>query len=222
MATFKPKFITFDCYGTLTNFDMAGGARQVFADRLDAATMDAFVEAFRGYRLDEVVGPWKPFREVVCNSIERTCKRIGIKYDRADGERIYQKVPTWGPHPDVTAGLSKIAGKIPLVILSNASNDQIHTNVKLLGVPFDRVLTAQDAGAYKPRYRAFEYMLDVLGCGPEDILHVSSSFRYDLMPAYDLGIKSKAWVNRGHEPATPFYQYAEIPNIGGLPGLVGL
>lgn len=222
MAKFSPEFITFDCYGTLTNFDMAGGARQVFGDRLDAATMDAFIEAFRGYRLDEVVGPWKPFREVVCNAIERTCKRVGIQYNREDGERIYQMVPTWGPHADVTAGLSKIAGKIPLVILSNADNAQIHHNVEKLGVPFDRVLTAEDAGAYKPRYRAFEYMFDALGCGPEDVLHVSSSFRYDMMPAYDLGIKAKAWVNRGHEPANPFYQVEEISDIGGLPGLVGL
>ncbi len=51
--------------------------------------------------------------------------------------------------------------------------------------------------------RAFEYMFDMLGCGPEDILHCSSSFRYDLMTAHDLGIKNKVWVNRGHEAGQP-------------------
>ena len=61
-------------------------------------------------------------------------------------------------------------------------------------------------------------MLDALGCGPEDITHVSSSFRYDLMTAYDLGIKTKVWVNRGHEPANPYYEYTEIKDIGGLAG----
>ena len=222
MAQFSPKYITFDCYGTLTNFDMAGGARIVYGDRLSPEQMIAFIESFRGYRIDEVLGPWKPFREVVCNAVERTCKKHRIPYDRADGERIYAMVPSWGPHPDVTEGLSKIADKIPLVILSNAANEQIHHNVTLLGVPFHKVLTAEDAQSYKPRYRGFEYMLDTLGCGPEDILHVSSSFRYDLMTAYDLGIKSKAWVNRGHEPANPFYGYAEIPDTRGLAGLVGL
>lgn len=222
MAQFTPKYITFDCYGTLTDFDMAGGARMVYGDRLDQMEMAAFIEAFRGYRLDEVLGPWKPFREVICNSVERTCKKLNIRFDRADGERIYEMVPTWGPHPDVTAGLSRIADKIPLVILSNASNDQIRHNVEKLGVPFHKVLTAQDAQAYKPRFRPFEYMFDTLGCGPADILHVSSSFRYDLMSAYDLGIRAKAWVNRGHEPANPFYEYAEIPDISGLAGVVGL
>ncbi|MNL75079.1 hypothetical protein D3C87_2008250 [compost metagenome] len=65
-------------------------------------------------------------------------------------------------------------------------------------------------------------MLDALNCGPEDILHVSSSLRYDLMSAYDLGIKNKVWVNRGHEPGNPFFEYTEIKNIGGLPAVVGL
>jgi 2-haloacid dehalogenase len=65
-------------------------------------------------------------------------------------------------------------------------------------------------------------MLDKLGCGPEDITHVSSSFRYDLMTAYDLGIKNKVWVNRGHEPANPFYEYSEIRDISGLAAAVGL
>jgi 2-haloacid dehalogenase len=70
--------------------------------------------------------------------------------------------------------------------------------------------------------KGFEYMLDKLGCGPEDITHVSSSFRYDLMTAYDLGIRSKVWVNRGHEPANPYYEYTEIKDIGGLAGVFGL
>jgi 2-haloacid dehalogenase len=78
------------------------------------------------------------------------------------------------------------------------------------------------AQAYKPRLQAFEYMLDNLGCGPEDILHVSSSLRYDLMSANDLGIKNKVFVARGHEPSTPYYNYTEIKDIGGLAGVVGL
>ena len=80
--------------------------------------------------------------------------------------------------------------------------------------PFERGL--------QERLQAFEYMLDNLGCNPEDILHVSSSFRYDLMSAHDIGIKNKVWVNRGHEPANPFYGYTEIQDISGLPGVVGL
>lgn len=65
-------------------------------------------------------------------------------------------------------------------------------------------------------------MFDELGCGPEDVLHVSSSLRYDLMAARDLGIRNKIFAARGHEPSTPAYGYTEIPDIGGLPVLRGL
>ncbi len=222
MSSFRPKYITFDCYGTLTRFRMSEMAREMFADRIPAESMDAFIRDFATYRLDEILGPWKPYRDVLVNSVFRTAKRWGITTTETEGEAYYLAVPTWGPHPDVPAGLSKIADKIPLVILSNASNDQIHSNVEKLGAPFHRVYTAQMAQAYKPRMQAFEYMLDQLGCGPEHILHVSSSYRYDLMTAHDMRFGMRAFVNRGHEPLTPYYGAVEIPDIGGLPGLVGL
>ncbi|MFN3498120.1 MAG: haloacid dehalogenase type II, partial [Pannonibacter indicus] len=191
-------------------------------ERLSPEAMASFVEAFRGYRLDEVLGAWKPLADVVRNSVERSCKRIGIRFDAEDAQRIYDEVPSWGPHPDVPAGLARVAKDIPLVILSNAMNDVIMSNVEKLGAPVHMVITAEEVGAYKPLMKGFEYMLDKLGVGPEEITHVSSSFRYDLMPAYDLGIKNKVWVNRGHEPANPFYEYTEIKGIGELPAALGL
>jgi 2-haloacid dehalogenase len=220
--TFRPKYVTFDCYGTLINFDMAGAARRVYGAQLSEPAMSAFIKDFSAYRLDEVLGAWKPYAEVVHNAIARTCKRNGVAFRPEDAQAIYEEVPTWGPHPDVPAGLARVAKEIPLVILSNAMNSQIGSNVEKLGAPFHAVFTAEQAGSYKPRMKGFDYMLDALGCGPEDITHVSSSFRYDLMTAYDLGIKSKVWVNRGHEPVNPYYEYTEIKDIGGLAAAVGL
>lgn len=158
-------------------------------------------------------------------SRDKRCKERGAV--RTERLRIkHRKLPwndgTWGPHADVPAGLAKVANEIPLVILSNAMDSQIMSNVAKLGAPFHAVYTAEQAQAYKPHFKAFEYLFDMLGCGPEDILHVSSSFRYDLMSAHDLGIKNKVWVNRGHEPANPYYGYVEIADISGLAGVVGL
>ena len=222
MAPFRPKYITFDCYGTLINFEMAEAARDLYGSQLDEARMQQFVRNFAAYRLDEILGDWKPYADVVHNSIERTCRANGIKFRPEDAKAIYERVPSWGPHRDVPAGLAKVAKEIPLVILSNAMNSQIMSNVEKLGAPFHAVYTAEQANAYKPRFKAFEYMFDMLGCGPEDILHCSSSFRYDLMSAHDLGIKNKVWVNRGHEPANPYYGYVEISDISGLAAVVGL
>jgi 2-haloacid dehalogenase len=222
MSGFRPKYITFDCYGTLTNFQMGPMARKLFPDRIQPADMETFVDDFRAFRLDEVLGDWKPYREVIRNSVRRTCELWDVEYREAEADQIYEAVPTWDPHPDVTEPLSRIGDKIPLVILSNASNDQIHENVKRLGAPFAHVFTAQDANAYKPRLQAFEYMFDQLGCAPEDCMHVSSSFRYDQMSAYDLGMGARVFVSRGHEPELPFYATNVIKDIGGLPALVGL
>lgn len=220
--TFRPKYISFDCYGTLTNFRMADVARQLFADRVPAERMDQFTKDFSAYRLDEVLGDWKPYVDVLRSAVQRTCRRHNVEYRDDEGRKFYEAVPTWGPHPDVVEPLTRIAKEIPLVILSNAMNEQIHKNVALLGAPFHRVYTAEQAQAYKPRLRAFEYMLDQLGCSPEDMLHVSSSMRYDHMSANDVGIRNKAFVARGHEVGNPAYGYREIKDIGGLPALVGL
>lgn len=222
MALFKPKYITFDCYGTLINFDMAGAAARCFDDRVAADKMAAFTTDFSRYRLDEVLGAWKPYYDVVSNAIQRTCKKWGVAWDKADSDFIYTDCATWGPHPDVPAGLAKLATEFPLVLLSNSMKDLLPHHIPRLGAPIHLAITAEEVGAYKPQMKGFEYMLQKLNCQPDEILHVSSSFRYDLMTAHDLGITHKAWVNRGHEPANPYYGYSEIPDIGGLPALVGL
>lgn len=130
MTTFRPKYITFDCYGTLTNFQMAEAARDLYGEELDEPRMAEFIKNFAAYRLDEILGDWKPYAEVVHNSLERTCKRNGVTFRDEAARMIYERVPTWGPHSDVPAGLAKVAKEIPLVILSNAMNSQIMSNVE--------------------------------------------------------------------------------------------
>jgi len=222
MAHLKPKFITFDCYGTLINFEMAPVARKVYADRLSGEALEQFVRDFSAYRLDCVLGPWRMYGEVVADALQRSCKKNGVEYRDSDATSHYDAIKTWNPHPNVVEPLKRVAAEYPLVILSNSEVDLIPYSVEKLEAPFHAVCTAQEAQAYKPRMQAFEFMFDTLGCGPEDVLHCSSSFRYDLMTAYDLGITMKAFVNRGHEPLNSYYQVHEIPDIGGLPGLVGL
>ena len=219
---FEPKYITFDCYGTLTKFGTSALTRQLLADRISPERMEDFLDDFEAYRLDEVLGAYKPYSQVIDGALQRAANGWGIEHRESDSRAIYEAVPTWGPHPDVPEPLAVLANRYPLVILSNAADEQIGSNVDKLGAPFHAVYTAEQAQAYKPRLVAFEYMLDQLGCGPQDILHVSSSLRYDLMPAHDLRIPNKVYVNRGYEPSTPYYGYHEITDLSGLPSLLGL
>lgn len=222
MSLSQIRYITFDCYGTLTNFRVGDVTRERLADRVEAGAMEAFLADFSAYRFDEVLGDWKPYPDVLHRSLERTCRRWGVTFRAEDAQAIVDAIPSWAPHADVPAGLARAAEKLPLVVLSNASDNQIQSNVDKLGAPFHAVLTAEQAQAYKPRFQAFEYMFDTLGCGPEHVMHVSSSLRYDLMTAHDLHIGQRVFVERGHGPGNPAYGYRAIPDIGGLPGLLGL
>ena len=218
----KPKFVTFDLYGTLTHFRMSARTRTLFSDRVPAGRMDEFLDDFEAYRIDEVLGAYKRYPDVIRDALRRACARWSIEYVESEGDGIAGDVPDWGPHPDVPEPLARVAEHYPLVILSNAAESQIHRNVEKLGAPFHAVLTSEQARAYKPRFRAFEYMLETLGCRRDEILHVSSSLRYDLIPAHDLRIPHKVYVNRGYEPSVPYYRYHEMPDLSGLPALLGL
>jgi 2-haloacid dehalogenase len=219
-TSFSPKYVTFDCYGTLTHFQMSRITRELLTERGVASdVVERVLETFEAYRIDEVMGDWKPYRRVIADAYRRALAWYDIEYREVDAAQIYAEIPNWGPHPDVPPGLSALGERYPLVILSNAADDQIPHNVKQLGAPFYRVVTAQQAKAYKPRLAAFEHMFAELGCGPDDIVHVSASLRYDLMSAHDLGITNKVYVNRGYEPSTPYYGYVEIESIEQLPDL---
>ena len=222
MIDFEPRFITFDMHGTLIRWHLKHMTRELVADVVPADQMDDFLKSFQWQRYDEVLGPWKPFPDIIHDSLRKTLERFDLPYRKADSQAIVDAIPTWGPHPDVPEALRKLASRYPLVILSNAADDQVMSNVEKLGVPFHAVFTAEQAQAYKPRFQAFEYMFNQLGCAPQDLMHVSASPRYDLMVANDLGIKNKVHVNRGLEPSTPGYNWYEVNFLSQVPPLFGL
>jgi 2-haloacid dehalogenase len=159
----EPKYITFDMHGTLIRWQIRELTRQLLADVVPADQMDEFIEGFKWQRLDEVLGPWKPFPDVIHDSLRKTLERFNLPYRKADSQAIVDAVPTWGPYPEVPEALRTLASRYPLVILSNAADDQVMSNVEKLGAPFHAVYTAEQAQAYKPRFKAFEYMFDQLG-----------------------------------------------------------
>ena len=185
--------------------------------------MNVFIKNFNDYRFDEAMGDWKPYLDVLHSSLERACKRHKVTFRDEHAKRIYDAVPSWGPHADVPHALTRIAQE-------DSAGDPVQRDERAdrlergeAQAPFHKVYTAQNARAYKPRLAAFEYMLDQLDCAPQDILHVSANPRYDIFSAQDLGIVNKVFVNRGHEPRpNDAFSFAEIRDLNGLPALVGL
>ncbi len=220
--TFRPQYISFDCYGTLISWDTDATTRRLLAGRLPEEQWPAFKKVFRGYRFDEVCGDYKPYEQILQNSFDRVCKRWGIGPTEGAGAQFAEAVRSWGAHEDVPAPLKLMGDNYKLVILSNADDSFLDVSVPRLGAEFHAVYTAEQAQAYKPRYQAFEYMLDSLDAKPEDFLHVSSHTRYDLMPMHDMGFRNLVLLDRGYDPITGGYDYTTVASLDELNKLLGL
>ena len=220
---YAPKFISFDCYDTLVEFRADDVTRDLLADRADGVDIDQLLADFEALRFDTTTNqPYQPYRDVLRTTLRQIMAQYGIPYRDEDGEALLAAVRTWGPYPDVPPALQRLrdAG-IRLVILTNSDDDLMAENVARIGVPIDVVITAEQTGAYKPNLAAFHSMLDRLACQPDDLLHVAQGFEYDIVPAHALGW-NRVWINRYGLPGDPAYgPYGELPDLSGLPDLVG-
>lgn len=222
MVNFRPQYVSFDCYGTLIYFEIASTTKRIVGDQIKTEDWPAFLASFSKIRYDQVCGDYYPYRQVLQDAFDRVCRKWGIESDPTAGQQFGEAVLGWGPHADVPAPLARMAEKYPLVILSNADDEFLATSVPKLGAPFHAVYTAEQAGFYKPRYGAFEYMLDQLNATPDDFLHVSSHTRYDLMPAHDLGFRNLVMLDRGYDPPAHSYDYIDVATLDELNQMLGI
>ena len=149
-------------------------------------------------------------------------RRFGLEYRESDGAAVYESIPTWGPYPGVTEALSRLAEAYPLVIITNSDMRMPCASRRTSRPRSMSSSRAEQMGVYKPRLRAFEYMLDKLGAAPDEIVHVSASPMYDLRSAAVMGIKHKVYMDRGFENDEHWLGYERITDIADLPVLFGL
>lgn len=218
----KPKFATFDMNGTLIKFAINDAIRGVLGDRLPAEVADDFLRICKWYRIDECMGDYKPFHEIVATSMERASRWLDLEFRAADARAVYEIIPSWGPYPGVTEALNRLAEEVPLVIITNSDTAHAVRLARNLQAPIEVVISAEQMGVYKPRLRAFEYMFDKLGVTPDELVHVSASPMYDLRSAAALGIRNKVYVDRGFEHDEHWLGYERITDIADLPVLFGL
>jgi 2-haloacid dehalogenase len=217
-----PEFVTFDCYGTLVDFDIDAVTVRTLGPHLEGIDVDAFLGEFEEIRYQEVLGAYRPYREVLRGSLAQAMQRFGLAYRDDDGGAIVAAVPTFGPFPEVPPALERLRRRCKIAIISNTDDELIAGNLRNIGVPFDRVITAEQARAYKPSPAIFHHALRELGCRAGDVLHVAQGFRYDIVPAHALGW-ARVWINRYGKPGDPAYgPYHELPDLSGLPALMGI
>jgi 2-haloacid dehalogenase len=201
----RPKVATFDCYGTLVDWEGGLGtflyalAREQGEDPPPGRELR---EQWEAIQFEVIQGEYHRYREVLHESTRKWCGERGYRWDEGFGEALERAMEGWQPFPDTAPALRQAREQgVRLVILSNTDRDLIAHTLKQIGVDFDAVITAQDVGAYKPADAVFTRARDELGEAPEHILHVAFGFKYDIAPAQRAGMRT-AWVNR-HVEAPP-------------------
>lgn len=219
------KVVSFDCYRTLINFDTRAATHEIVKDRLaqldvdpDQFHHDAYVMRFQG-----VVDAYRPYREIVRSTLRNVMLLHGLEYRDEDGEALIEAIKKFKPFREVPDALRRLKSEYDIAILSNSEDDLISYAVDELGVEWDYVLTAEQAGAYKPLPQAFEYLMKATGRGPEDIIHTAQGWEYDIMPTKRYPGMRRIWVNRyGFPGSAAFQPYEEIKDLSELPGLLGV
>jgi 2-haloacid dehalogenase len=199
------RWASFDCYGTLIDWD--GGVRAELARVFGDDRADAMLERYHEVEPEvQRETPGMPYRQVMGEA----ARRIGAP-DPAD------TLPEWQPFPEVPEALERArANGWKLVILSNTDRDYIEASMARIGVPFEFAIVASEIGSYKPalgHWRAFE---DRFGRLPD--VHVAASLFHDVAPANELGLKS-VWVNREGEKPGP-RPTREITDLSTLPDVL--
>ena len=212
--------ITFDCYGTLIDWER--GIADAFADaaaedgvRLDR---DAVLRVYAEVE-PEVERQWRPYRQVLQETASRVAHRLGwgVAYERC--HFLALSLPRWTPFPDTNTALAQLAAAgCRLGILSNVDDDLIAETRKHFSVPFDFVVTAQQVRSYKPARAHFDAARRRIG--DARWLHAAQSNVHDVVPCNALGIPT-AWINRKHEKALPGGAPThEFDDVAGLAAFV--
>jgi 2-haloacid dehalogenase len=122
-------------------------------------------------------------------------QRLGFLPTAAEVRSLPESLPNWQSFPDTLAALRKLTGRYQLAVMPNLVDDLVAATAPKLGVSFDHVITAQQAGWYKPCMKMSKLAEDRIGVDREHCLHVGQSIYHDVIPAQSLGIAT-VWVNR--------------------------
>ena len=218
-----PRFslITFDCYGTLIDWEsgMKNALRNLTKRRNISFDIESLPERYIEIELEIEKEGYRKYKEVLGLGVRRLFEEKGIMLSSEEEKIFADSINTWPPFNETTEVLRKIKGKYKLAILSNIDEDLIKHSIKLIGVEFDGVITAEQVKSYKPSHGHWKRMMDVFKIPKENVLHVAASYVHDIVPAKELGFRV-AWINRKDEKLKgsikPDYEFRDLRPLVSL------
>ena len=206
------KVLTFDCYGTLIDWEtgIVNALQPLLREDRSGHSPDDILATFvRHETAQEAETPNMIYSELLARVHRRLAEEWGVAATPADHRAFGGSVGDWPAFSDSAPAVAYLKQSYKLVILSNVDRNSFAQSAKRLDVAFDAVYTAEEIGSYKPDLRNFRYMIDALqgsGHPAREILHTAQSLFHDHMPANAVGLRS-AWIDRragaGGSGATP-------------------
>jgi 2-haloacid dehalogenase len=195
------RVLTFDCYGTLIDWEtgilavLRPWAKRVGISATDAEILGAFgkAESAAEHEMPSAIYP-----EILRATFARMAKHFSVASDASAADLFARSVGDWPAFADTSDALKRLQRRFKLIVVSNVDRESFARTQERLGITFDAVVTAEEVGAYKPDAKMFLRAMEAakkFGAERENILHVAQSLYHDHVPAKSFGLKT-VWVRR--------------------------
>ncbi len=208
------RWATFDCYGTLIDWNrgISGELERMFGAEAAPRLLQRYHELEPRLESDT----FRSYREVLTLALEELLREEGLQPPEGEAGALARSLPEWQPFPEVPEALAELRSRgWNLAILSNSDRDLIAASQKQLGVPFDLVVVAEDVQSYKPAHAHWERFFEATTADRERHVHVAASLYHDVEPCAQLGLPC-VWINRLDE-SSDLPRAGELFNLAGLP-----
>ena len=216
--------LTFDCYGTLIDWEtgILDALRPVVARHGQTVDDARLLALYAAHEARIEAGPYRPYRDVLREVARGIADELGFAATSEEMEALPASVGKWPPFPDTIDALRRLKRRFRLAILSNIDDALFADSQRLLKVEFDAVITAQQVGSYKPNPANFRFALERLGVEVGQVLHVAQSLYHDHVPAKELGFSTVRIDRPSRLPGTGIAPPADVKPDMELPDLKSL
>jgi 2-haloacid dehalogenase len=208
------RWATFDCYGTLVDWET--GIGRELARLWPGVDADTLRERYHEIEPRVQLEGSLAYRDVLRQALVLLAESEGLDLPSAEEPALAASLPRWPVFPEVPGALTRLRGLgWRLVALSNTDADLLESSMEAIGVPFDGAIVAGEIGSYKPAHGHWEAFNQRFGAERRRHVHVAASLFHDIAPAQELGLTA-VWINRLEE-TSDLPRAAELPDLTDLP-----